>query len=80
MTTEERAREIVSVVLDMCGVTVENRPQLEQFVIGHLDAIERTAAEKAIGVYRAKLAEASDTVSAQTAIGAPGGTTARSEQ
>jgi hypothetical protein len=72
MTSEERSREIVSAILDMCGVEVrEKRPQLEAFVHDHLDEIERVATEKAVNVYREKTSEATDTVLSQTAIAAP---------
>jgi hypothetical protein len=56
----------------MCGVEVgAKRFQLETFVNGHLEEIERVAAERAVAVYRAKTTEATDTVLSQTAIGAP---------
>ena len=72
MTSEERAHEIVSALHDICGVDVgEKRPQLETFVAGHLDEIERRAAEKAVAVYREKTTEATTKVLSQTAIGAP---------
>ena len=72
MTSEERSHEIVSAILDMCGVDIgDKRPQLETFVNGHLEEIERVAAEKAVDVYRAKTSEATDTVLSHTAIGAP---------
>jgi hypothetical protein len=72
MNSEERAHEIISIILEMCGVDVrDKRSQLETFVVGHLDEIERLAAEKAVGVYRQKAAEASSSVLSQTAIGAP---------
>jgi hypothetical protein len=72
VTTEERSHEIVSAVLDMCGVEVgDKRSQLERFVKGHLDEIERVAAEKAVAVYRTKTSEATDEVLSHTAIGAP---------
>ena len=72
MTSAERSHEIVSAILDMCGVDVgERRAQLETFVAGHLDEIERTAAEKAVGVYRQKTTEATDKVLSDTAIGSP---------
>ena len=72
MTSAERSHEIVSTILDMCGIEVgEQRSQLETFVAGHLDEIERTAAEKAVGVYRDKTTEATNKVLSETAIGAP---------
>jgi hypothetical protein len=71
VTNEERAKEIVTGLLDICGVAAKTRPQLERFVNDHLDEVERSAAEKAIIVYREKVAEAAMTVSTQTAIGAP---------
>ena len=72
MTSEERAHEMVSAILDICGVELdERRPQLEAFVAGHLEEIERRAAEKAVAVYRQKATEATDKVLSQTAIGAP---------
>ena len=72
VTSAERSHEIVSAILDMCGVDVrEKRLQLESFVAGHLDEIERTTAEKAVAVYRDKTSEASNKVLADTAIGAP---------
>ena len=72
MTSAERSHEIVSAILDMCGVEVgERRPQLETFVAGHLDEIERRAAEKAVGIYREKTTEATTKVLSDTAIGAP---------
>ena len=72
MTSAERSHEIVSAILDMCGVEVrDKRRQLETFVAGHLDEIERTAAEKAVGVYREKTTEATNKVLSETAIGAP---------
>jgi hypothetical protein len=68
MTSEERAPEIVSAVLEMCGVQlVDRRPQLEALIAGHLDDVERRAAEKAVGVYRQKATEASDKVLTDTA-------------
>jgi hypothetical protein len=73
MTSDERAREIVSAVLDMCGVSVSEQhlPQLEAFVAGHLHEIERRAAEKAVAVYRDKATEATTKVLSETTIGAP---------
>ena len=72
MTSEERSHEIVSAILDMCDVDVsEKRPQLETFVAGHLDEVERTAAEKAVVVYREKTTEATTKVLSETAIGTP---------
>jgi hypothetical protein len=72
VTSAERSHEIVSAILDMCGLDVrEKRLQLESFVAGHLDEIERTTAEKAVAVYRDKTSEASNKVLAETAIGAP---------
>jgi hypothetical protein len=72
MTSEERSHEIVSAILDMCGVEVrDKRPQLEAFVHDHLEEIERVATEKAVSVYREKTTEATDTVLSHTAIGAP---------
>ena len=72
MTSAERSHEIVSAILDMCGVDVgERRAQLETFVAGHLDEIERAAAEKAVDVYRQKTTEATDKVLSDTAIGTP---------
>jgi hypothetical protein len=72
MTSEERAHEMVTAILDMCGVELgEGRPQLEALVAGHLEEVERRAAEKAVAVYRAKTTEATDKVLAHTAIGAP---------
>ena len=63
MTSEQRAHDIVSAVLDMCGVElVDKRPSLEAFITGHLDEVERRAAEKAVAVYRQKTTEASDKV------------------
>ena len=71
MTSEERAHEMVSAILDMCGVELGERRQLEAFVAGHLEEIERRAAEKAVAVYREKTIEATDKVLSQAAIGAP---------
>jgi hypothetical protein len=72
MTSQERSHEIVSAILDMCGVDVgDRRPQLETFIAGHLDEIERTAAEKAVVVYREKTTEATTKVLSETAIGTP---------
>ena len=72
MKSEERAHEIVSGLLEICGVEIhDKRPQLEAFVAGHLDEIERSAAEKAVTVYREKATEASSTVLSHTTIGAP---------
>jgi hypothetical protein len=72
MTAEERAHAIVSAFLDVCGVDIgAKRQQLEMIAIGHLNEIERTAAEKAVTVYREKTTEATDKVLSQTAIGAP---------
>jgi len=63
MTSEQRAHDIVSAVLDMCGVElVDKRPSLEAFITGHLDEVERRAAEKAVAVYRQKTTEAGDKV------------------
>jgi hypothetical protein len=63
MTSEERVHEIVSAVLDTCGIQlVDKRPQLEVLIAGHLDDVERRAAEKAVGIYRQKATEASDKV------------------
>jgi hypothetical protein len=56
----------------MCGVDVgDKRPQLEIFVNGHLEEIERVAAEKAVDIYRAKTSEATERVLSHTAIGTP---------
>ena len=72
MKSNERAHEIVSTILDMCGIEVrDKRPELETFVMGHLHEIERVAAEKAVAVYREKATEASSTVLSHTAIGSP---------
>jgi hypothetical protein len=72
MTSAQRAQEIVSAILDLCGIDVgRTRSQLEALVIGHLHEVERLSAEKAVGVYRAKTAEATDKVLAEIAIGAP---------
>ena len=72
MTSEQRAHEMVTAILDMCSVKIdERRLQLEAFVAGHLEEVERRAAEKAVGVYREKATEATDKVLSQTAIGAP---------
>jgi hypothetical protein len=69
MTSEQRAHEIVSAVLDMCGVQlVERRHQLDAFVAGHLDDVGRRAAEKAVTVYRQKTAEASQEILTETAL------------
>jgi hypothetical protein len=72
MNSEERAREIISAIIDICRVDFgDKRPQVEACVQGHLDEIERRAAEKAVAVHRAKATEASDTVLSETAIGSP---------
>ena len=72
MTLDERSREIVSALVDICRAEVgDKRAQLELFVNGHLEEIERLAAEKAVVVYREKTTEATDKVLSQTAIGAP---------
>jgi len=72
MTLEERSHEIVSAILDICGLDVgDKRARLELFVNGHLEEVERVAAEKAVVVYREKTTEATDKVLSQTAIGAP---------
>jgi hypothetical protein len=69
MTSEQRARDIVSAVLDMCGVElVEKRPQLEKFIAEQLDDVQRRAAEKAVAVYRQKSTEASDKVLTEPAL------------
>ena len=69
MTSEQRASNIVSAVLDMCGVElVEKRPQLERFIAEQLDDVQRRAAEKAVAVYRQKSTEASDKVLTETAL------------
>jgi hypothetical protein len=69
MTITERAGEIVSAVLDMCGVDlIEKRAQLEAFVTEHLEEVERRAAEKAVDVYRQKTAEAGEKVLTETSV------------
>jgi hypothetical protein len=69
MTSEQRAHDIVSTILDMCGVElVEKRPQLETFIARQLDEVQRRAAEKAVAVYRQKSTEASDKVLTETVL------------
>jgi hypothetical protein len=72
MTSAERAHEIVSVIVEMCKVEFgDKRRQVEAYVQGHLDEIERTASEKAVAVHREKATEASDRVLSETTIGSP---------
>lgn len=69
MTVKERARVIVSAVLDMCGVEpVEHRAKLEAFIAEQLEEVEQKAAEKAVGVYRQKTAEAGEKVLTETHV------------
>lgn len=72
MNSEERAREIVSAIVDICRVDLsDKRPQVEACVKSHLDEMERGATEKTVAIYRQKAAEASDKVFSETTIGAP---------
>ena len=72
MSLEERAKEIVSTLLDLCKIDVgPDRSRLEAVVIGHLNEVERLSAEKAVVVYRQKTTEATDKVLSETVIGAP---------
>lgn len=71
MNSEERAREIVAAMIDICRIDVgEKRPQVEACVKQHLDEMERRGAEKAVAVHRQKASEASDKVFSETVIGA----------
>ena len=72
MNSEERAREIVTAIVGICRVDLgDTRPQVEACIKGHLDELERSAAEKTVTIYRDKAAEASDKVFSETVIGAP---------
>jgi hypothetical protein len=73
MTIAERARELVAVLLDLCGMEadVDKRRQLETTVAGHLEDVRRVAAERAVIVYRDKTREADEKVLSQAAA-APG--------
>ena len=72
MTAQERAQEIVSAILDACGIdAADKRPQLEALVMSQLNEIERQAAEKAVVLYREKTTEATDKLLSETAIGSP---------
>jgi hypothetical protein len=74
MKIEERAHELVSVVLDLCGAEADaaKRGQLEAVVTDHLEDVRRSAAEKAVVVYRDKTREADEKVlSETTAAGQP---------
>jgi hypothetical protein len=72
MNSEERAREVVAAIIDICHVDFgDKRPQVEACVKDHLDEIERRATEKTVGIYRDKAAEASDKIFSETEIGAP---------
>jgi hypothetical protein len=72
MKIDERAHELVTVLLEMCGAQADGdkRRQLEAVVIGHLEDVRRLAAEKAVVVYRDKTREADEKVLSQTATGA----------
>jgi len=72
MSTQERAQEIVSAILDACRIdAADKRPQLEALVMTQLNEIERQAAEKAVVLYREKTTEATDKLLSETAIGSP---------
>jgi hypothetical protein len=72
MNSEERAREIVSAIVDICRLDLgDKRRQVEACVKSHLDEMERGAAEKTVAIYREKAIEASDKVLSETTIGAP---------
>jgi hypothetical protein len=72
MNSEERAREIVAAIMDICQLDLgDKQSQVEACVKSHLDEIERGAAEKTVAIYREKGVEASDKVFATTTAGAP---------
>ena len=72
MSAQERAKELVSAILDACRIdAADKRPQLEALVMTQLNEIERQAAEKAVVLYREKTREATDKLLSGTAIGSP---------
>ena len=68
MTIEERSRELITALLDLCGAEAgaDKRRQLEAIVGDHLEEVRRLAAEKAVVVYRDKTREADEKVLSQT--------------
>jgi hypothetical protein len=72
VSAQKRAQEIVSAILDVCGIDIgDKRPQLEALVMSQLNEVERQAAEKAVVLYREKTMEATDKLLSETAIGSP---------
>jgi len=72
MNSEQRTREIVTAIVDICRIDLgDKRPQVEACIKSHLDEMERSAAEKTVAIYRDKASEASDKVFSETVIGSP---------